>query len=190
MIGAVVLAAGRSERMGRSKADLPLPEGGSFLEAILAKLGRLRVGAVRVVVGPHDPRAGGDGIVVNPDPSRGMLSSVQCGLSSLPDEADAVLLWPVDHPRVEIGTVATLIASFRAHTGASVIVPVHGGRRGHPVLFAGAVLAELSSLPWESSAAEVVHARADRIEIEVDDPAIHDDIDDDAAYARAFGRPL
>jgi molybdenum cofactor cytidylyltransferase len=190
VIAAVVLAAGRSERMGRSKADLPLPAGGSFLDAIRGTLARLRIDAVFVVVAPGDPHAGSDGTVVNPDPSRGMLSSVQCGLRALPTEAEAVLLWPVDHPRVEIGTVATLLAAYRAHPGPGLILPVHGSRRGHPVLFAGAALAELSTLSWDHNAAEVVHAHADRIEIEVDDPAIHDDIDDAAAYERVFGRPL
>ena len=190
MIAAVVLAAGRSERMGRSKADLPIPEGGSFLDAILGTLSRARIEPVLVVVAPDDARAGGDGTVVNPDPSRGMLSSVQCGLSSLPAEADAVLLWPVDHPRVEIGTIATLLAAYRAHPGIGVIVPVHGGRRGHPVVFAGRALAELRSLSPDENAGDVVRSRDDRVEIEVDDPAIHDDIDDPEAYARVFGRSL
>ena len=190
MIAAIVLAAGRSERMGRNKSDLPIGDAGTFLDAILGKLARLRIDVVRVVVAPEDARAGRDGIVVNPDPSRGMLSSVQCGLRSLPTEADAVLLWPVDHPRVEIGTVATLLAGYRAQPGAAVIVPVHGGRRGHPVLFAGESLAELRNVPQDGNAGDVVRAHADRVEIEVDDPAIHDDIDDPEAYARIFGRSL
>lgn len=188
MIGAVVLAAGRSERMGRPKADLPIPGAKNFLDAILRKVASLRIGDVRVVVGPGDSRNGTPGVVVNPDPARGMLSSVQCGLRALPEGADAVLLWPVDHPRVEIGTIATLLAGRRAHPGAGVIVPVHGGKRGHPVLFAGSALAELASLPEGSNAGEVVHGQADRIEIEVDDPAIHDDIDEPADYERVFGR--
>ena len=187
MIGAVVLAAGRSERMGRPKADLPIPGAKNFLDAILRKVASLRIGEVRVVVGPGDTRAGA---VINPDPTRGMLSSVQCGLRALPEGTHAVLLWPVDHPRVEIGTVATLIAGYRAHPGAGVIVPVHGGKRGHPVLFAGSALAELARLPEGSNAGDVVHGHAGRIEIEVDDPAIHDDIDEPADYERVFGRSL
>jgi CTP:molybdopterin cytidylyltransferase MocA len=171
--------------MGRDKAGLSLPDGRSFLDAIRGTLALLGIDAVRVVVGPGDPRAG-DGVVVNPDPSRGMLSSVQCGLSALPEGTDAVLVWPVDHPRVGMGTVATIIAACRAQ-GAPVIVPKYSGKRGHPVLFAGVALGELGALPLTSTAADVVHAHEDRIELDVDDPGVTDDIDDPQTYEQAFG---
>lgn len=182
MIGAVVLAAGASSRMGRDKAALTLPDGTTFLEAILATLARLHIPAVVVVA----PGGSGAGVVVNPDPSRGMLSSVQCGLSSLPEGIDACLLWPVDHPRVELGTVATIVAASRAH-GAPVVVPVFDGRRGHPVLFAGPALEELLRLPLTATAADVVHAHADRLEMAVGDAGVVLDIDDPQAYEQAFG---
>ena len=147
MIAAIVLAAGASERMGQAKADLQMPGGTSFLESILTTLRRLRVPAW-VVVGPDDRRAAPPGaeLVVNPDPSRGMLSSLQCGLRALPPGTGAVIVWPVDHPRVEPGTIATLIAAQRAH-GAPVVLPRKDGRRGHPVVFAGGALEELAGLP-------------------------------------------
>jgi molybdenum cofactor cytidylyltransferase len=185
VIGAVVLAAGASSRMGRDKSGLTLPDGRSFLDAIRQTLSVLRIDAVRVVVGP-DSNGSGEGVVVNPDPSRGMLSSVQCGLSALPEGTDAVLVWPVDHPRVDLGTIATLIAACRAHS-APVVVPRYSGKRGHPVLFAGAALEELRGLPLTATAADVVHAHDDRLEIEVGDAGIVDDIDDPEAYERTFG---
>ncbi|HJQ99757.1 MAG TPA: nucleotidyltransferase family protein [Candidatus Polarisedimenticolaceae bacterium] len=185
MIGAVVLAAGASSRMGRDKSGLTLPDGRSFLDAIRETLSVLRIDAVRVVVGPGDARTG-DGVVVNPDPARGMLSSVQCGLSALPEGTDSVLVWPVDHPRVDLGTVATLIAACRAHA-APVVVPRYSGKRGHPVLFSGAAIEELKALPLTATAADVVHAHDDLLEIEVGDAGIVDDIDDPEAYEKAFG---
>lgn len=188
MIAAIVLAAGASERMGQAKADLQMPGGTSFLESILTTLRRLRVPAW-VVVGPDDRRAAPPGaeLVVNPDPSRGMLSSLQCGLRALPPGTGAVIVWPVDHPRVEPGTIATLIAAQRAH-GAPVVLPRKDGRRGHPVVFAGGALEELAGLPESGNAGEIVHAHDDRLELEVDDTGIADDIDDPEAYARAFGQ--
>jgi CTP:molybdopterin cytidylyltransferase MocA len=186
--GAVVLAAGASSRMGRDKAALTLPDGRTFMDAILATLSAAGIEAVRVVVSGTDSRSETvpDTFVVNPDPERGMLSSVQCGLSALPAGTDAALVWPVDHPRVELGTVATIIAACRAHR-APVVVPEHSGKRGHPVMFAGVALSELRALPLTATAADVVHAHEDRIEIEVDDPGVTDDIDDAQAYDRAFG---
>ena len=184
MTGAVVLAAGASSRMGRDKSALTLPDGRSFLDAIRATLEQLGIDAVRVVVSAGETVP--DTVVVNPDPARGMLSSVQCGLSALPAGTDAALVWPVDHPRVELGTVATIIAACRAHR-APVVVPKHAGKRGHPVMFAGTALAELRALPLTATAADVVHAHEDRIEIDVDDAGIVDDIDDAQAYERAFG---
>src|SRR5262249_10237748 len=108
--GAVVLAAGASSRMGRDKAALPLPDGRTCLDAIRQTLSVVGIDAVRVVVSGTDSRSETvpDTFVVNPDPSRGMLSSVQCGLSALPGDTDAVLIWPVDHPRVGLGTVAMI----------------------------------------------------------------------------------
>ena len=185
MTGAVVLAAGASSRMGRDKAGLTLPGGRSFLDTIRHTLSLLRIDAVSVVVAP-DAASAGEGVVVNPDPSRGMLSSVQCGLSALPEGTDVVLVWPVDHPRVGLGTLATLIAACRAHA-APVVVPKYSGKRGHPVLFAGAALEELRALPLTATAADVVHAHEDRLEREVGDAGVVDDIDDAEAYERTFG---
>lgn len=184
MIGAIVLAAGASSRMGRPKATLPAGGGASFLEAILATLGAAGADASIAVVAPgFEPPCP---FVTNPDPSRGMLSSVQCGLRALPPGLDAVLVWPVDHPLVEVTTVAAMIAAFRAG-GHSVVVPAFRGLRGHPVLFASAVLPELDAADPAQGARAVVHAHADRLELAVDDPGVVGDIDTPEDYRRAFG---
>jgi molybdenum cofactor cytidylyltransferase len=176
VIGAVVLAAGGSSRMGSPKALLTTAAGTTF-----ATLRDAGVDAVRVVAAPgafpvEDP-------VTNPDPSRGMLSSVQCGLRALPEGCDAILVWPVDHPLVTSSTVAAMIAAFRADD-PPIVVPVHGGRRGHPVLFASRVVPELLSADPGIGARRVVHAHSDRLELPVADPGILDDIDTPDDYRR------
>jgi molybdenum cofactor cytidylyltransferase len=176
VIGAIVLAAGSSSRMGRPKAALTLGrDGPSFVDAITNTLSAAGVSAVRVVV-------------INPNPASGMLSSVQCGVRALPSGLDAVFVWPVDHPLVERDTVIALIAAFRG-SAPPVVVPTHDGRRGHPVLFAARVLPELLVADGTRGAAAVVHAHDDRLELPVADRGVLCDIDTPEDYARLVGAP-
>jgi molybdenum cofactor cytidylyltransferase len=188
VIGAIVLAAGASSRMGRPKAAMRLgPQGPTFLDAILMSLDAAGVAAVRVVVPPERERRDARD-VVNPNPAAGMLSSVQCGLRALPAGLDAVFVWPVDHPLVLRATIVAMIAAWRAG-GAPVVVPTHGGRRGHPVLFAARVLPELFTADDTRGAAAVVHAHADRLELAVSDDAVLHDVDTPEDYARLIVPP-
>jgi len=186
VIGAIVLAAGSSSRMGRAKAQLPAgPNGRSFVDTISETLAGAGVSEVRIVVAPGSTQAPRQA-VVNPDPSAGMLSSVQCGLRAFREWPDAVFVWPVDHPLVERDTVLAMAAAFQ-RTGAPVIVPTHGGRRGHPVLFAARVVPELLAADPSLGARSVVHAHDDRLELPVPDPGVVADIDTPEDYARVFG---
>jgi molybdenum cofactor cytidylyltransferase len=185
VIAAVVLAAGSSSRMGAPKARLAADERTTFLSRILATLREADVRVVRVVTAPD--MTGVPNAVVNPDPSRGMLSSVQCGLRELPEGCEAVLLWPVDHPAVTPQTVRSLIDAFRSG-GHPAVVPVHGGQRGHPVLFAAHLVAELLSADPAVGARAVVHAHADRLELSVGDAGVVLDVDTPEDYRQAFGR--
>ena len=191
MIGAVVLAAGRGTRLGAPKAIAPAG-GATFVEAVLATLREAQIDEIRVVLSPAlasslVPVPVPPGLaVVNPAPSRGMLSSIRCGLDALPRNLDAVLVWPVDHPRVRAATIRALVGA-RAASSAPVVVPLHDGVRGHPVLFDARVLPELAAAPPEAGARAVVHAHTDRLELSVDDAGVTQDIDSPGDYERAFG---
>ena len=188
MIEAIVLAAGASSRMGRAKATLALGPGGpTFVVAIEATLRASGVSLWRVVVAPglahRDARA-----VLNPDAHTGMLSSVQCGLRALGPGVDAALVWPVDHPLVERETILAMVDAFGSGN-APVVVPTYLGRRGHPVLFAARTFPELLAADPASGARAVVHAHDDRVELEVRDRGVTEDIDTPEDYERAFGAP-
>jgi CTP:molybdopterin cytidylyltransferase MocA len=124
----------------------------------------------------------------NPDPERGMLSSLQCGLALVPPQAEAAMFLPVDHPNIEGLTIETLAARFhRDH--APVIVPTYAREHGHPVCIARPLIGELLALPPEAKTSDVIHRHvAQTIYVEVWDPAVVVDVDDPAAYAELIAR--
>ncbi len=172
---ALILSAGRSERMGRDKAALPFDEGRTFHDRAL-ELARVGVPAQRVVtVGAPGQRRSGL-VAVNPDPVRGMFSSVQVGVGAvlaLTPAADACLLVPVDHPTVATATIVALWAALGSGgvTSLGAVAPVYEGTRGHPVVLTARALEAVSRSRADD--------RLDRIleelgffELLVDDPGV------------------
>jgi molybdenum cofactor cytidylyltransferase len=156
-------------------------------ETVLSRLERLlaRHASRMVVVVGHEPRVRpqrGEAIR-NPNPERGMLSSLQCGLRIVEKEADAVIFLPVDYPAIQESTAAALIAAFEARPSAAFAIPRHQGRRGHPVLMAKRIFPDVLALGAGAQARDVVHARgAETIYADVADEAILLDADTPADY--------
>ncbi len=140
MICAIVLAAGRSRRMGTQK--LLLPYGGStVIGHIVDQIAESAVDHIYVVVG-RDQAAVTEAlsgysaeVVVNPEPDSAMLDSVRCGVRALPPHCRAVLVVLGDQPGITPGLVDALVAAFDS-SAKGIAVPIHDGRRGHPLLFA------------------------------------------------------
>src|SRR5206468_5373262 len=83
--------------------------------------------------------------------------------------------------------VAGVIAAF-ASSGRPIVVPVHEGRRGHPVLFAARLIPELLAAPLDQGARAVVRAHADELlEVPAPAPGILADIDTPELYAEWVG---
>ena len=139
MICAIILAAGRSRRMGVQKLLLPFA-GKTVIGHIVDEVLRSPVDRTIVVVGRDADRiaealAGRRvTLVSNPDPEGEMLSSVRCGLAALPPECEAVLVLLGDQPGIAAETIRWMIDALRTG-GRGIVVPVHGGKGGHPVLF-------------------------------------------------------
>ena len=183
MIAAIILAAGKSERMGRPKALLPI-RGKTFLENIIQTIQRSAVGTIVVVVGHHrdeiEEAIQLDHVVFNPDYEQGMLTSFQAGIRALPPDAEGALLFLVDHPMTRTQTIEALIESFKP---GEIILPTFNGRRGHPVLFSRAVLEEILQLPLSMGANTVVWKDPSRVvEVPVDDAGILLDVDTPSQY--------
>ena len=179
MICAIVLAAGKSERMGRPKALLPF-RGRTFLENILDAISRSSISHAVVVLGHHREAIERETIglpfsVFNPDYEQGMITSLQAGIRVLPPGASGTFLFLVDHPLVDPFIIEALIARLAPNR---IVLPTFEGRRGHPVLFASQVLEEIVALPEGQGANIVVRRNPDRIiEVPVDAPGILVDID-------------
>jgi len=170
--------------MGRPKALLDW-RGVTVIEHMIGLVGAV-ADPVIVVLGHHSEAFRERGIkatlVVNPDPERGMLSSLQCGLRAVPPEADAVLFTPADYPAVGAGTIRALAAGA---SSAPLAIPVFENRRGHPVLIARPLVAEILALPEHARASDVIHRYLDRaMMIQVQDRGVVEDIDDPETYER------
>ena len=195
MIPALVLAAGRSSRMGRAKASLPLDGGDTFLTRIVRTFLQAEVDDVVVVLG-HDADAIARTfstanlsarIAVNPDYDRGQLSSLVAGLN-LVDRPGviAVLVTLVDVPLVSVNTVRAVVDHYR-RTRAPIVRPTSGTRHGHPLIIDRSVFAALRAADPDSGAKPIVRAHASTLgDLAIADEGAFRDIDTAEEYARAI----
>jgi len=172
---AVIVAAGAGTRMGGVAKALLRCGDATFLAAIAGTARAVGLhDAVVVVAAPYGDEvaahAEGLGLRVawNPDPARGMSSSIAIGFSALAD-GDAAWLWPVDHPYVTTDTLAALLA---AHAHHDVARPVYAGRGGHPPLIARRVWGR-----FDGAIARDVIAACDVIDVAVTDAGVVRDVD-------------
>ena len=202
-ITGIVLAAGRSSRMGRSKALLPCGPGReTFVARVVRTLQEGGVSNTLVVGRPLDTRLRAEvehlagavtRYVENPAPDRGQLSSLIVGMDHASRRgAQAIIVMPVDMPQVRPASVAAIVAAFAEvrHSQALIFRAAYEGRHGHPVIFHRSIFDELRVADPELGAKAVLLAYADRIlNVEVDDPGVVRDVDSPADYTALFGRP-
>jgi len=196
LIAAIVLAAGESRRMGFPKALLRYRDL-TFLESIVAAAGAAGLEPCVVVLGQDAAqvlaavRLDKVAEAKNEDPRTGQIGSIKQGILTIVNHpVEAAVVWPVDQPHVSVQTVELLIEQYRKG-GASVVVPVHEGRRGHPVLFSRDVFDDLLSAPQDQGARAVVRAQQQRgglTEVPVTDGAVLEDIDTPEAYETLLRR--
>ena len=175
----ILLAAGRSQRMGSSKPLLPLGEKllihhclDNLLDAGLDDIAivvRQDKEQLQEVLSSYTIR-----IIENKDSESDMAGSVRCGLSRLPPETSGVLVSLVDHPVVQPSTLRRLNEFHRLNSD-SILLPVYQKKRGHPTLFPSILIQELLHLP---TLRDIVHKNRNKIvELEVDDRGVILDTD-------------
>jgi molybdenum cofactor cytidylyltransferase len=191
-VDAVLLAAGRSTRMGEPKPLLEIG-GETFLERAIRVL---REGGCRYVVAVLNDGAdwaqrladtSGAAVVVNPDPLSEQLDSLRLALPHVPADADGIAVLPVDFPRLTADTVTRLVQAF-AGGDAQIVLPEHNGETGHPVLLGRSLFGELEKAELPNGVRSLLEARAAEIErVSVDDPGVLLDVDTPADLRRVTG---
>lgn len=198
VIPAIVLAAGRSSRMGRAKATLAVGDGDTFLTRIVRTFLDAGVDDVIVVVG-HDAEAiaasfAESGLparfVVNREYDRGQLSSLLAGLDVVERPGvSAALVTLVDVPLVSAATIRAVTDTYH-RTGAPIVRPTSGTRHGHPLLIARAVFGALRAADPSTGAKPVVRAYASSAgDVAIDDEGAFTDVDTEDDYRRTITNP-
>ena len=195
-IAAIILAAGRSRRMGRFKPLLPFGNQ-TVIESCVSNLRTANVAEIVVVLG-HSAEAVREQLsaasvafVTNPNPDSEMSASIGLGVNALTDVARAVLITPVDHPAIHPDTIELLMEKWRG--GAKLIQPEFQGKGGHPVLIDLSYRDELKRLDSDAGLRGFFNKhRADVLRLPVASPFVARDMDtwEDycALHEDVFGR--
>jgi len=191
----VILAAGDSKRMGYPKALLPLGTD-FFLTHILKMVETAGLGKPTVVLGRSASMIQSSidlsctNVLINPEPDRGQLSSMQLAFASLPPESVAAMIWPVDQPMVS-GELVEKLARMLFASGSLIAIPVCGKKRGHPVIFRKGLFPEfLAAALSEGPKKVVLKHLSDMVQVPTDELGTVFDIDTPSDYEAIIGRKL
>jgi molybdenum cofactor cytidylyltransferase len=185
-VAAILLAAGKSRRMGCCKQMLPLGER-KVIDRCLDALVAGGADEVVVVVSEEGQdvaeavRAYPARFVINTAVDGDMASSVRVGRDALTTAASGVIVLPGDYPLVSAGTISSLIEEHAASPD-SIVIPCHDGRRGHPLLFPRTIM---NGLTKSLTLRDLVRGNPDRIScVNVADPGVLYDMDTPEDYQR------
>jgi CTP:molybdopterin cytidylyltransferase MocA len=185
--GALILAAGGSQRMGSPKALLPW-QGTTLLAYVLQQARAAAVTDIVVVLGPatrHLEGSLGDArVVINMEPETGRSASIRLGSAALSEDVRSIVIQSVDQP---VGADVLNVLFAGVARGADVVLPTYRDRRGHPVCVSGQLLPELRAVTEEGEGLRaVVRAHAQHlVEVPVDSESVLWNLNDPAAYAAA-----
>jgi CTP:molybdopterin cytidylyltransferase MocA len=185
---AIVLAAGAATRFGSPKALAQL-DGRPLLQHVLDRLAEAGCGDVIVVLGDAADAVEaaiawrGERRVRNPDPGRGLASSLQVGLSALPADADAALIVLGDQPRIRPDVIAMLVERWGPGSAPIVLPRYTGSGTLNPVLLAPAVWPLAMALSGDRGMGPLIHGSPELVtEVPVDGD--NPDVDTPADLAR------
>ena len=188
-IAALLLAAGRSSRMGSNKLLEPIDGTpmvartaqrllSSHARPIVAVLGN-QADQVEAALGKLPVER-----VRNPAFAEGLSTSLKAGVAALPGEIDGVIVCLGDMPLITGRDLDRLIAAFNPLEGRAIIVPTRHGKRGNPVLWARRFLPEMAELAGDVGAKHLIGEHADLVcEVEMDSDGVLIDIDTPDALA-------
>ncbi len=189
-IAAIVLAAGKSTRMGDKNKLLMRLHGTPMVARAVAAIAASPARPVIVVTGNEAPAIEAAlkdqpvSFAHNPRFADGMSTSLKTGLAALPADIDGVLVCLADMPAVTATAIAKLIAAFNPTEGRAIVAPTYQGKRGNPVLFARGFIDEMRHAEGDTGARALLSAHADAVyEVEMEDAGVLADADTPAAFA-------
>ncbi len=187
VISAVILAAGESRRMGKPKLLLPWGDK-TIIETIIKTVLQSEVKHIVVVLGSEKDKIRSQIsnypviITENQEYQKGMLTSIQCGLRAVPDGTDAVMVLLGDQPMINGPVIDQLADTFR-HTDKGILIAVHKGKRGHPIIINTKYKRDIEQLGTENSMHDFTRKFASEIlEVETGTTEVLKDIDTPEAY--------
>jgi molybdenum cofactor cytidylyltransferase len=183
-IGALLLAAGQSRRMGGPNKLLAEIDGVPMVTRVTQRLLASRARPIIAVLGNQaaavDAALGKLPVerVRNPEFAAGLSTSLKRGIAALPPDLDGVIVCLGDMPLISGRHLDRLIAAFNPLEGRAIIVPTRRGKRGNPVLWSRQFFPEMAGLAGDVGAKHLIGEHAELVaEVEMDDDAVLVDID-------------
>ena len=183
-IGALLLAAGQSRRMGGPNKLLAELDGVPMVARVAQRLLASRARPIIAVLGNQADAV--DSVlgklpverVRNPEFAAGLSTSLKHGIAALTSDLDGVIVCLGDMPLISGRHLDRLIAAFNPLEGRAIIVPTRRGKRGNPVLWSRRFFAEMAELAGDVGAKHLIGEHAELVaEVEMDDDAVLVDID-------------
>ena len=191
-VGAVILAAGTSTRMGQAKQLLPL-DGSTVLARTIDNVRAAGLVEIVLVLGAAaesirrqlpSPLLNGLKVVVNQAYAQGMASSLREGLSALDLQTAAALIVLGDQPFIRPQTLHQIIGEYH-RSGSQIVIPAYQGQRGNPVLLSRQLFPEVMALKGDTGCRAIFPNHLDAtLKVEVEDSGILLDIDNPEDYDR------
>jgi molybdenum cofactor cytidylyltransferase len=192
-IGAVVLAAGSSSRMGGEPKQLLRLTDGTVLGRTLENLLDAKIDEIVLVLGSSaetiqqwiaESPIKHLKIFVNPDYEQGMTTSLRAGLAVLGEDIDAALIVLADQPFIQTETFDRITDQYRRSL-AQIVIPMFQGSRGNPVLLDRSVFHEVMALRGDIGCRAIFGSHLDGIlKVKVNDIGVLLDIDNQEDYER------
>lgn len=180
----LLLAAGSSTRMGDNNKLLADLNGSKMIVQIAKQIKKSKVAVIKVVTGYESDQVQSalknliSCFVYNPNHKEGLSSSVKIGLNGIADEIDGVIIFLGDMPLIKSRHINSIIEAFNPKEGRSICVPIHGRKRGNPVLWGKQYFTEILSITGDVGARHLLEVYNDQIsEVTVDTDGVLLDVD-------------
>ncbi|HEV3176308.1 MAG TPA: molybdopterin-binding/glycosyltransferase family 2 protein [Stellaceae bacterium] len=190
-VGALVLAAGQSRRMGTLNKLLIEIDGVPMVRRVVEMLRQSKVDPIVVVTGHEHERIAaalkdlGVTLAHNPEFAQGLSTSLKAGIAALSGDVDGALVCLGDMPRVTAAEVDRLIGAFNPVEGRGIVVPTLNGKRGNPVLWSKRFFPEMSQVAGDVGARHLIGAYPEMVaEVEMAGDGVLTDIDTPQALAK------